>query len=116
MKKLPFILFWVFIMMTSLLTGKSIEKFNQYFLDESMRIDYFHIGDSETEIITLDQVYRYGIWSGSRVNLIDKFNNGRYYAHIYDNETNELIYSKGYDSYFGEYQTSTPAIEGIKKN
>ena len=31
------------------------------------------------------------LWAGSRVNLIDKFNNGRYYAHIYDAESNELF-------------------------
>ncbi|MCK5034152.1 MAG: peptidase M64, partial [Calditrichia bacterium] len=102
-------------MIASTITGKSMEKFNNYFLDETMRIDYFHIGDATTEIVTLDQVYRYGTWAGSRVNLIDSFNNGRYYAHIYDAESNELIYSKGYDSFFGEYQTSTPAIKGIKR-
>ena len=115
MKKLLIMLFGFLIIMTSILTGNTMEKFNKYFFDESMRIDYFHIGDSQTEIITLDQVYRYGTWAGSRVNLIDSFNNGRYYAHIYDAETNELIYSKGYDSFFGEYQTSTPAIKGIKR-
>jgi len=115
MKKSVIILFGIFFMITSTITGNSMEKFNKYFLDETMRIDYFHIGDAVTEIMTLDQVYRYGTWAGSRVNLIDEFNNGRYYAHIYDAESNELIYTKGYDSFFGEYQTSSPAIEGIKR-
>ena len=115
MKKILIIFLGVLVMTTSIFAEKSLEKFNTYFLDESMRIDYFHIGDAETDIITLDQVYRYGTWAGSRVNLIDKFNNGRYYAHIYDAESNELLYTKGYDSYFGEYQTSSPAIEGIKR-
>ncbi len=115
MKKSIFILIGITLMIASTITGKSMEKFNNYFLDETMRIDYFHIGDATTEIVTLDQVYRYGTWAGSRVNLIDSFNNGRYYAHIYDAESNELIYSKGYDSFFGEYQTSTPAIKGIKR-
>lgn len=115
MKKISIILVGVLIMMTSIFAEKSFEKFNQYFIDESMRIDYFHIGDATAEIITLDHVYRYGTWAGSRINLIDKFNNGRYYAHIYDVENNELIYSKGYDSYFGEYQTSNPALEGVKR-
>lgn len=112
MKKILFLLLGTLIMITSTMQGK---QFNHYFLDETMRIDYFHIGDDSTEIITLDHVYRYGIWAGSRVNLIDEFNNGRYYAYIYDAESNELLYTKGYDSYFGEYKTSTPAINKIKK-
>jgi len=115
MKKLVIILFGIFFMIISTMTGNSMEKFNNYFLDETMRIDYFHIGDAATEIFTLDQVYRYGTWGGSRVNLIDEFNNGRYYVYIYDAESNELLFTKGYDSYFGEYKTSNPAIEGIKR-
>ncbi len=89
--------------------------FGDYFVDKTMRIDYHHIGDAETEIITIDKIYDYGIWAGSRVNLIDRFNNGRYYIKIYDKATGLLIYSKGFDSYFGEYQTSQPAMNGIKK-
>ena len=47
--------------------------------------------------------------------MIDNFNNGKYYIKIYDDSTNTLIYSKGFDSYFGEYQTSEDALNGIKK-
>ena len=59
-------------------------KFDDYFVDQTMRIDYYHIGDSETEILTIDQIYKYGIWAGSRKSLIDNFNNGAYYYKIYD--------------------------------
>jgi hypothetical protein len=115
MKKLLFILIGISLMIINKTVGNTPEYFNDYFLDETLRIDYYHIGDDSTEIITLDHMYRYGTWAGSRVNLIDKFNNGRYYAHIYDLENNKLLYSKGFDSYFGEYKTSTPAINKIKK-
>ena len=80
-----------------------------------MRIDYFHIGDAIEEFITIDQVYQYGTWAGSRVNLLDNFNNGRYYVNIFDAESRELIFSKGFDSYFGEYKTSEDAIDRIKR-
>ena len=40
-------------------------KFEDYFLDETFRIDYFHIGEAKTEIITIDKMFRYGIWAGS---------------------------------------------------
>jgi len=80
-----------------------------------MRIDYHHTGDSEFEMMSIDRIYRYGTWAGSITNLIDNLNNGKYYVKIYDSESERLIYSKGFDTYFGEYQTSVEATNGIKK-
>ena len=105
----------VIILFTSQLQAQSLENFDEYFTDQTMRIDYFHIGDAIEEFITIDRVYQYGTWAGSRVNLLDNFNNGRYYVKIYDAESGELIYSKGFDSYFGEYKTSEDAIDRIKR-
>ncbi len=90
-------------------------NFNDYFVDKTMRLDYFHIGDAKEEWITVDQVYEQGTWAGSQRNLIDNFDNGRYYAKIYDSSSGQLIFSKGFDSYFGEYKTTDQALEGIKR-
>ncbi len=90
-------------------------QFDKYFSDKTFRIDYFHTGNAAEEEFTLDQVYIYGIWGGSRKNLLDNFNNGRYYYKIYDAAGGELIFSKGFDSYFGEYRTSEPGVNGIKR-
>ncbi|MGB5894088.1 MAG: peptidase M64 N-terminal domain-containing protein, partial [Ignavibacteriaceae bacterium] len=97
------------------LNSQVFDNFDNFFTDKTMRIDYFHIGDAQTEIITIDQIYMYGIWAGSRAHLIDEINVGRFYVKIYDESSQELIYSKGFDSYFGEYQTSKAALDGIKK-
>ena len=105
----------IIVICKSSMSIQVIDKFDDFFIDKTMRIDYFHIGDAKTEIMTIDQIYKYGIWAGSRVHLIDEFNVGRYYIKIYDENSEELIYSKGFDSYFGEYQTSTPALDGIRK-
>jgi hypothetical protein len=114
MKKLIIIAFLTSIL-TSTLISQDFETFDKYFLDETMRIDYYHVGDAKDEFITLDQIYKYGIWAGSRKNLIDDMNLGRYCLKIYDAVSEELIYSKGFDSYFGEYKTSTEGLGGIKK-
>src|SRR5574340_69353 len=90
-------------------------SFNDYFTDQSMRIDYFHIGDAASELVTVDHIYQYGIWAGSFKNLIDQFNNGAYYYKVYDLTSGKLIFSKGFDSYFKEYQTSDEASRGIKR-
>jgi hypothetical protein len=55
------------------------------------------------------------MWAGSTRNLIDGFNNGRYFVKIFDAESGRLIFSKGFNSYFGEYQTTTQALQGTKR-
>jgi len=91
------------------------EDFDVFFTDETLRIDYYHIGDADSEIVTVDRASVYGIWAGSRGRLIDPFDNGLYRVKIYDAASNRLIYSRGFDSYFGEYRTSGPAGEGVKR-
>ena len=91
------------------------QSFNDYFIDKTMRIDYYHTGNSNSEMITIDHIYTYGTWAGSVNNLIDNFNNGQYFYKVYDNKSASLIFSKGFDSYFKEYQTSDEALNGIQK-
>ena len=105
----------IILIFSNVLPAQESVKFDDYFLDKTMRIDYFHTGDTQQEWVTVDQVYQQGIWAGSRRNLIDKFNNGRYAIRIYDSSSNKLIFSKGFDSYFGEYRTTTQALEGKKR-
>lgn len=95
--------------------GQNIPDFDTKFENATMRIDYYHVGDSGTELFTIDHIYKQGIWAGSRKHTIDNFNNGAYYYKIYDAHTGEIIFSKGFDSYFKEYQTSRKAMDGIKR-
>jgi len=88
--------------------------FDTYFEDKTLRIDYFHTGNDTMEIITIDKIYRYDTWAGNPDHCIDNFNNGKYYVKIYDRDSNKLIFSKGFNTIFGEYQTTDPAINGIK--
>ena len=48
-------------------------------------------------------------WGGSKVNLIDKFNYGRYKFEVYDIASNLLLYSRGYSTIFNEWQTTEEA-------
>lgn len=94
--------------------AQAFPSFDNHFLDKTLRIDYYHIGDAKDEIATLDQLYVQGIWAGSKKNLIDAFNLGRYYAKVFS-QSGELLFSKGFDSYFGEYKTTNQALAGIKR-
>ncbi|MGD9488099.1 MAG: M64 family metallopeptidase [Calditrichaceae bacterium] len=90
-------------------------SFNDFFVDRTMRIDYFHIGNAVDDIITVDRIYMGGVWAGNPDKLVETVNTGRYVVKVYDEKSGALIYSKGYDSYFGEYKTTAPAINGIQR-
>jgi hypothetical protein len=89
--------------------------FDELFHDETLRIDYNHTGNAAEEFVALDQLWRQGIWAGSRTHLIDDLDLGGYYAKIYDAASGNLIWSKGFSSYFGEYRTTGPAGQGVMR-
>lgn len=113
MKKSMIFVLLVSIMFCVQVFGKV--TFDDYFLDETMRIDYFHMADKNTEFFTVDKVYRQGKWAGNPDSTIDNFNSGSYYIKIFDAADNTLIYSRGFDSYCSEYRTTNPAAKGIKR-
>ncbi len=96
-------------------TPTTLSDFQVYFSSATLRIDYFHTGNATQESVELDELYKYDFWAGSKIRLIDSLDYGAYYHKIYDLESGNLIYSKGFDSYFKEYQTSSPALEGKVK-
>jgi hypothetical protein len=89
--------------------------FSDYFSGDGMRLDLFQVGNAAEETITLDQIYREGAWPESRTVIIDPFGYGRYAVKVYDAASNRLIYSKGFDCMFGEYKTTKPALDGVKR-
>lgn len=107
---------FLFLLLSILTFAQSSSDFDNYFKDETLRIDYFHIGDAKSEMLTIDKIFRYGIWAGSLTHLVDNFNNGKYYYKIYDAASNKLIYSKGFDAFFGEYASGDDGVKGIIKS
>ncbi|MBM4167831.1 MAG: peptidase M64 [Ignavibacteria bacterium] len=103
------------VVLTLALMTRAQVKYDNHFFNKTLRIDYYHIGDAASELITLDEVYEYDGWAGSKKNLIDPFNNGAYYYKVYDIPSGTVLFSRGFDSYFKEYQTTTKAIQGTKR-
>ncbi|MGD9899853.1 MAG: M64 family metallopeptidase [Calditrichaceae bacterium] len=108
------IILMIIMAVTGLSAGSQVD-FDEFFIDRTMRIDYYHMGNAGNDIITVDRVYREGVWAGNPDILIETVNTGRYAVKIYDKKSGTLIYTKGYDSYFGEYKTTTPALNGIQR-
>jgi IgA Peptidase M64/Peptidase M64 N-terminus len=103
-----------FVFVTALFlaaTSAFAASFDELFLDKTMRVNYFHTGNHGEEIIALDSVVSDGPWPGSRTRLIDTLNLGNYYFEVVDRETNQPIYSRGFASVFGEWQTTDEATQ-----
>jgi len=104
----------LFILTAAVATAATdLTAFDTRFEDATLRIDYTHTGDSDTEFVALAELWQQGTWAGSRTRLVDGLDLGRYYAKLYDAATGELVWSRGFDSYFGEWQTTGPAGEGV---
>lgn len=83
--------------------------FDDLFINKTLRIDYFHTGDSKSEVYSIDQVKSEPFWGGSKTSLIDTLNYGEYYFKALDVKTNKLIYSRGFCALFDEWEFTEEA-------
>jgi hypothetical protein len=88
---------------------KANAAFDDYFLNKTLRVDYYHGGNKDSEYYFLDEYKEEPFWGGSKVNLIDHFNYGNYAFKVFDKASNTLIYSLGYSSLFTEWQSTDEA-------
>ncbi len=77
--------------------------------DRTMRVDYFHTGGAKAgEIVALDRVVNDGAWPGSRTQLVDRTNLGPYRFQVRD-RSGATLYSRGFASIYGEWETTAEA-------
>ena len=83
---------------------------SRFSFDRTMRVDYFHTGGPKSgETLALDRVVNDGPWPGSRTQLVDTTNLGKYLFEVRDRESGDLLYSRGFASIYGEWET-TPEV------
>ncbi len=102
------LLTFLILLVTTPLTAAT---FDELFTDRTMRVDYFHTGRSDLEIVALDRIVSDGPWAGSRTRLVDTSNLGAYFFEVIDRSTNQVVYSRGFSSVFGEWITTGEAKE-----
>ena len=86
--------------------SQPVSPYDRYFAAGTMRVDYFHSGGQGAEIVALDRVVSDGRWPGSRTRLVDDTNLGKYLFEVIDRDTNLVVYSKGFASIYGEWETT----------
>jgi hypothetical protein len=88
---------------------KSEAQFNKFFEEKTLRLDYYHCGNAGTEQFFFDELIQEPFWAGSQTNLIDAKGFGNNMIEVRALDSGELIYSKGFSTLFGEWQTTPEA-------
>jgi hypothetical protein len=88
---------------------QSFASFDDWFINKTLRVDYFHTGNSKIELYSINQVKSEPFWGGSQLTLIDTLNYGEYYFKAFDIKTDKLIFSHGFCALFDEWRFTEEA-------
>jgi len=105
----------LFILIALLFAAPAIaQNFSEFFYDKTMRFDYYHAGDNETELYYFCKIKEEPFYAGSKVNLIEKNDYGNQMFKIIDIASEKEIYSRGFCTLFNEWQTTEEALQTSK--
>jgi len=90
-------------------TRNEQSDFEKHFLDKTLRINLIHTGDAGMESFKVDKIFDDGLWYGRTKNLVNPYRLGTYYYEVRDVETDELLYSDGVSTVFGEWRMTEDA-------
>lgn len=88
---------------------KAEVHFDDYFKNQTLRYDFLLGGDDKSVEVYSQQIKAEGKWAGSKTKLIDLMNFGTYRICVFEESSNELIFSKGFSPLFMEWQTTAEA-------
>ncbi|HYY99576.1 MAG TPA: M64 family metallopeptidase, partial [Pyrinomonadaceae bacterium] len=76
----------------------------------TMRLDFYHTGTSAEEVFSLDRVVVEPLpWPGNPRRAVDDTNLGKYLFEVRDAKTDRVLYSRGFSSVYGEWETTDEA-------
>jgi hypothetical protein len=76
----------------------------------TMRLDFYHTGKASEEVFSLDRaVVEPLAWPGSERRAVDDTNLGKYLFEVRDAKTDRVLYSRGFASIYGEWETTDEA-------
>src|SRR5208282_6474258 len=79
----------------------------------TLRVDYYHTGNSHEQWFSLDrEVLEPLEWPGNLNKTIDESQLGDYLFEVREQASGKLVYSRGFNSVFGEWKTTEEALHG----
>jgi len=96
--------------LTGLFSVLLFSSFTALAATPTMRLEYYHTGDATQEVFSVDRVVIEPLpWSGDPKQAIDSSNLGKYLFEVRDAKTKQLLYSRGFASIYGEWETTDEA-------
>jgi hypothetical protein len=76
----------------------------------TMRLDYYHTGTASQETFSIDRVVIEPLpWPGNPQKTVDETNLGKYLFEVRDRASNRMLFSRGFASIYGEWETTDEA-------
>jgi hypothetical protein len=76
----------------------------------TMRVDYYHTGNASQEHFSLDRVVVEPLpWPGDPRKTLDTTMRGKYLFEVVDEATKKTLYSRGFATIYGEWETTAEA-------
>jgi IgA Peptidase M64/Peptidase M64 N-terminus len=77
---------------------------------QTMRVDFYHSGNAKEEHFSLDRVVLEPLpWPGNPSRPLDDTNRGKYFFEVADATSGRVLYSRGFSSIYGEWETTGEA-------
>ncbi len=107
-------MFHIPLLLALLAPGTAVAEsfFDTHFTGSTLRYDYFHTGTAGEEHISLDRLRLEGEWPGRRDRLTDESGLGKYRFSVVDEASQEVLFSAGFSSIYGEWETTGAARGG----
>jgi hypothetical protein len=101
--------YFLLVVFVWLASQNSMAQFGKLFESKTLRLDYYHCGNADSEKFFFGELKQEPFWAGSKTSLIDTNGYGNYFMEVRSAESNELIYSRGFCTLFSEWQTTPEA-------
>jgi hypothetical protein len=76
----------------------------------TLRLDFYHTGNALEEVFSLDRAVVEPLpWPGNPRRAVDDSNLGKYLFEVRDAKTSRVLYSRGFASVYGEWETTDEA-------
>jgi hypothetical protein len=84
-----------------------------YGAPRTLRVDYYHTGNSHEDWFSLDRVVLEPLeWPGNLNKSVDDSQLGNDVFEVREQGSGKLVYSRGFNSVFGEWKTTEEALHG----
>lgn len=104
----------VALLCSGVFTVVQAQDFNQYFENKTLRLDYIFGGNAQEQFIALDELARYPMWAGRTHHLSENALRGNGQVRLYDEATNQLIYTTSFSTLFQEWLSTAEATTTSK--